>query len=406
MSTIRIPTDIFDATSQALEIPSKVVNQVIEEEIYDDFNQYQNAYQVFGFMTIRNGNIVRRTTIHGDVPMWQPHKGCKATPMGGLDMFEEDFETCKARLFAKWCPYDVFDSCFEGLLQWDAQGRITEDNTMQRLVAKIVSVFGRAAHRSALNLAMLGSFFDFDAVDLSEGPNDELIKNFQIEHNTCKGLLYRIKQKSAKYAHLIVDCFPKEDFFDKDCNINLEITDLFDCLKCEAHPDLQAVINKGAAISADGRPLSPLFVLSDNLIALVNQQVKEVSTQFTQNAYATGKGLMCPIEMVRQPNGTIQYYVYGVPVIPLSVFCGYNKYLAGEFYFAALTVSNNMQILTNYGSNLGNLGNQGNIGMAVERETSIKNGDYGSYTFDASMILTSGLANWNLFTGAYAYYQD
>ena len=406
MSNTVIPVDIFDASTQRLTIPSRVVNQVVRQEVYNNFNIYQSKYNVFKFLSIGKTGVVRLTTIRGGMPLWQPDRGCKINPMGGLDQDDQDFDVCKARLNAKWCPQEVYDSCYEGLLEWNANGQVGGDAAFGRLVAIITAEFTRSAHESLMNLVMLGGFLDVDTLPLNESLSDELLKNFKTEHNTCKGLLYKLKEKSAQYSKLLIDCFPKEDFDSKNCDYSISITDIFDHLFCEAHDDLKSIITSGASIGSGGTQLRPILILSDNLMNLLWNQVQEVSEQFLQNGYGTSKGLSCPIEVMVDAQGNRLYSVRGIPVVPLSTLCGYNRYLAGDLYFAALTVSQNIQILTNFGSRFGNLGGDGNIGIQVERETSIKNGDQGTYTFDSRALIACGLSNYNLFTGSVAFYAN
>lgn len=392
MSDFIMQPNIWDPATQTVEVPAKIVNYIVGEKVYNKFNTYQQRFNVFRFLPIDSQNKIRIHTIGGNTPMWQKAQGCKRTPMGGMSMDNRTLDTCVVDLFAKWCPREMFDTCFSGLLRYSASG---EENTetLNQLVGIVVANFTRNALKSALNLALLGNYFDLDQISLNENVGDELLKQFQTEHQACNGLLYKVKSKADQYPTLCCDVeWPEE--MTSACKSKIDILGLFDALKCCAHPQLQEAIETGMMEDFNGGMVAPILVLSNNLVSSLWNKAVEVGEKQLQNGFANPKSF-CAIEKVMGANGEIQYYIYGVPVVPLSVFCGYNEYLSGDYYFAALTVSNNMQVATNYG---GQFGNSNLSGLRISRIMHDENGERGTYVAAGEGIIGADLANYNLFT--------
>lgn len=401
MAEHRIKNSLFNRPANQLEIPSCTLNYITRHKIMDRFSIYQRSCNIVEFLPLTRNNTFKLKSIEGEPILWQKgSKSCKKYPMGNIDIVNGgELKPCSLSLFAKWCPKEVYDSCFKCLYEYTRAGDINYGEVDTKLIAPVIKEFLSMAVRAKLSLAFLGQLFDLENIDFEEGSaNEEVLKNFAKQHDACMGLLKKIQVKYP--SRIAKDCFPDEV---KDgCIPDIDVCELFDCLLCNGGDQLSNAIMEGYMEDGNGGQVEAMLILSNNLIPALFHKLKTESKLQLSN-----KDLLPTIERRRENIGGRKIWIYeicGVKVIPLSALCSWNKYLAGKFYFAALTTSRNIQFGSNFGSFYEIEGES--IGVTIERETRIKDGDKGLYTMDSEALMAVDLACPDLFYGAWQYYPN
>jgi len=157
-----------------------------------------------------------------------------------------------------------------------------------------------------------------------------------------------------------------------------------DGLKAEAKPALQTLINSGGRTLRSGRPFMPILVLSDSLFSSV---VNSYSTQSIAAAMNDPRLRREPVTSPIPGAPKFTYWIDLMPIVPLSQINGYDQYLDGTTYFAAIWASGAVQLGGSFDSLPTIDGSQ--VGLLVERSTRVK--DYGTYYFASHALANVGL---------------
>lgn len=396
MDDVRIKAPIWDGGNRQAMIPSTTLNYFFREKIADKFNFWQSTYNLIEFVQLSKDQTFRINTIQGDFPMWQKDVNCKVEPMGRQSITSRSIDQEKLRLYSEWCYKETYDTAFKGLMNWTPSG--THDLTeLTVLTAPMQREYLVQATKGLLNLNILGGLFDTSDKNLIEGgATDGVLVDFAKEANAMTGLLAKIKNRSSKYAHMY-----QPNIFGSD-KAGISVVDLFKELVDSAPSDLRDLVYEGSSTEDfGGRTVEPVMVVSSNLLKNLFSELQDAAESPFSN-----KDLLSAIERrttVYNGRPVMVYHIFGVPVIPLKQFCAYNKYLASDFYFAAVTTTRNIQIGTNFGP-LGSGEDGPTIGVTFQQEMSIADGKKGMVYWDAHAICGSDIANPNLFSGTWKEY--
>jgi len=393
--------DLVSDGGNKIEVPSTMINYIVDEMIKSNLSFFQGLHNVFKYVNYNaKGKNFRKHTFIDDEFMWtKANRGCKKTPTGNIWLNSEGYmQPCAVEMYIEFCPKEFFDTCFQQLITWTQSGWIDYDEaTLRRIIMMAINRLARSAQRGLDSLNLLGGLFDLAGEMNTELATDQydykVIERLIDMNSSCEGLLSKI---TNYYSECIVDCLPKK--LSGDCWNQLDICKLFEDLFCKATPELQsAITNGGVPFGNNGQ--KPLFVVSSNITNSLMGKFKELQATQMQN---NSKFLLDMRRETLLGQTRTVYTICGVDVVPLDEFCSWGKYLKGEFVFAALTLSENMQL----GSNFVNPnGANGDIGFELERETSIKGGAKGMYYMCSEALIGNDLADKRYFVASMKYYK-
>lgn len=386
---------LFNKRKNMIKIPCDPVNTYMRSNIYDRFNFFQACFNVFDWAKINNKGKFTLHTMYGASPMlWQPDKSCGWDDLGDIRMGKREGEPCNGKANMSFCHDELFDSCFEILMNWDGRGKLKLDATGQKIVNDMIAVLGQNLTYGYILTLLMGQYFDINSPDVNfnDSVTGENMNAFKKTIGTCRGIfdLARSMGATVKYQHMdrkgVLSC----NDFTNGC-YNKSIEKLWDNMKGGAPEDLRCLVDEGGIPQdAFGGGNEPMWVVSNSIYKKVLQEW----IQQCNNIYCTNPRLT---REAKTANGITMnvYYMDGVPIIPLKYANYYDKHLTGTLHFSFLTVSRCMTL----GGSFGTLPNMNNntIAMAIQKETNVK--DYGKIYMLSQALFYAGFADYDFFTG-------
>ncbi len=365
----------------------------------DTMSWYQSQFNVFRKMTM---NRSRNFTLHkldASGPMWQPFDACAAIPFQGGGSTSSEIQCCSLQMFVEWCLDEFLGTCFESEIDYS-------DPRAPRLTPKGEEVFnmflnkriGEAAqwlHYTALFGDLYG-----DDIPLSNEVGATQNKQFRIGANACRGVFAIWKQEAKNYPWL--DLGLKDDLKFTDCGYDGSVVELIqDKLMCEANPKFKNILFTGSAgRSLTGTRDCNVFIFATpDFFPTINQEYidQQKRTSFFDESKAC-------IEKVYYGENVSDFYwrILGMPVIPLNELTEWDNQIEGKTNFIGITVSENLQMGSNFGPRLGEE-NEG-VGFIFGQDTNPVSRTYLKVAGRGYAVMANAMADPKLAVGCFTFH--
>jgi len=368
-----IPNFITGSEGSKIILPCESVNALFIKEYTDSLGFYQNQYGVFSWMKLdRNRTFVMRD-IKGSPLLWQKFNSCSWDPIGRITTGKREVTPQRIKINSESCYDEFFESAFETLLVYDGQGPVELDAAGVQVVNAFIDELLIRAKEGLEILLAVGGLYDPETVTYAAETTEDIIAAFKKTSSSVQGFVPWFREYGA-HLDAAVDL----------TGVGVDIFDIVDGLKAEAKPALQTLINSGGRTLRSGRPFMPILVLSDSLFSSV---VNSYSTQSIAAAMNDPRLRREPVTSPIPGAPKFTYWIDLMPIVPLSQINGYDQYLDGTTYFAAIWASGAVQLGGSFDSLPTIDGSQ--VGLLVERSTRVK--DYGTYYFASHALANVGL---------------
>jgi hypothetical protein len=375
----------FNRIQSAVAFPTRELNYLLEEQVYDGFSFYQNRFNVYSFMRLTK-DLKHRIHTMTSIPMiWQPHNSCYIDPLGNIRMGEQEMSPCKGTAVSEFCYDELFDSCFRHFLQWDGQGPLEFDEQgvamFNRLVGKILESMILGAR---LTLTANGLYTN-DMVEFKDSVDKDIRNLFMKTSHTCQGWMAYLKQlaQQNEYSHLNINGIINEDDFNGK-KFEGDIEAVLDNLIDNALPDMKGVLDEGGLSSLQGGSIQPMFLLTSHLFAAIADAYRRQCN----TVYCTNPRLTQEMETFNNSRVKV-YYFDDIPIIPIHDVNYYDKYLKNATHFAGLTVSGNI----NLGASFADIPTLDNRSVGVRIKMKDENENYGIYSFRSDSLFSTMIAD-------------
>lgn len=390
MSLLKVVPNFVPENNQFF-FTSKELNSFQRAEYMDTFGFYQRLFNVFSYMRLDRMFKYTVHSIKGNPLKWQPYTSCSYNDAGSLSIGRRSITPCPAYLKESWCHDELFNSCYEQMVQFTEGGEVG-------LSAEGVMVFNQVIDEIMTNAALatrllltLGQVYDPTAVEFNSEVTAEIKDLFARTTTTCRGwvkLLQDLADEGKTWLNQ-PDILPTAEFTEAD--FTGSILDIYDALKSAAPKELRTLINSGGRISSQGQVFGANFIVSDSML---NAVVAGYNAQSVQVATNRPRITVREFGSENAPMPQRVYYIDQTPVIPLADVSGYESYIKGTTHFAGIIASGNIQLGTNFAQLPQDIENN-DIGMMVERSDRLDTGQYGNYNFLSHALFQVALGDPN-----------
>ncbi len=401
MEELLIQPDFIDAQSPQLLFPEANLNALVENEYGYTFGFWQAMFGIFSYMKVTKKGKFTVHDVRGTPLVWQPLKSCVSDATGALRMNKREIVPCEAVLKEKMCWDELLGSLFEHFLSFEGDV-IDLDQNGARLFNQALTTLMQNASLGARMTLTSGNLYNVDESAItydSEASLDE-VKLFKATYSTCDGWMKRLSdlQAGGGADHLNIPNFfdTRVDGGTNDYNGNF-VND-YDTMKGTAKAKMRKLINAGGFVTASGRQVSALVLVSDDVYSGV------VTRYNTESALAAQNERRLTREAITVGAGArprLVYYIDQNPIIPLSEIGGFDQWLTGQTHFMGITMAGNIQLGSSFDSIPGTNGQD--VGMLIEQSRQVK--DYGTFYYLAHALFANAIVDTDYFVGAQAYSQ-
>jgi hypothetical protein len=234
-----------------------------------------------------------------------------------------------------------------------------------------------------------------------DGLSDEVKTDFAKQQGLCMGyakLIEKVAKEKPEYSNSFVPDMIDEADCIVDCNVDKYIGDaehLLMELRGKMGPDLRSVYYGGKGVTMNGKFANMVYIVSMQIYARIEEQYQEYCMEQPTKMNCIVEEEISIATPVSDGTTTVQkiktYTVHGILVIPDIYLTFYDQYVKNSFYFAGLTIAQNINIGTNYGT-IDRDG--GEYPIRVEILTALK--DEGKIHAKTESILSITISNPNL----------
>ena len=324
----------------SIVLESRTTNEFLQNEFADTMLPYQRALMPFRFMQMgKNGKVIQnRISVNG--VFWQPKKPCNIDTGGKVVISSTETEPCAISAGMELCS-ELLGTCLEHMDNYAPDGSVATTEFEQQFENIIRNDFSNNAASELLGLLMGGQYYSGLSSTLSASGDltgDDLTR-FTAQEASCQGLLKFLKTN-------IESCGVIGETDYTTCENTSDILALLERLFCcarEKNASFRRIVDMGYRAAASGR--KPIFLVSDNLYGKF--QSAYYALQNVQSAQFS------PLTKATVGDYDLFYYK-GIPIAPISIGVWDDHYKvtatgdAVKTQFVALTVSENIEISTNY----------------------------------------------------------
>lgn len=405
MPTLKLrPTPGFDLSRDSFFFEAKELNYWQRNMFQDDFGFYQRNFSTFKYMQLDKQN---KYTIHrprANWMMWQPLNACNYDPAGMVRIGKTSLEPTPAYVHQKWCWDELFDSCYEQMLQYFQDGALELSPEGERVFRDLVQEILTAAAYGSRIANITGQLYEGESVEFQTQVGDnavtvEIKDLFNKVQNVTKGVLKLMQDTATSEGREHLDLnglLAGSDFTDQQ--YTGDVLALFDSVKAQAPKPLRQLINRGGVVRAGGEVFIPQVIVSDSMHAAIAQQYISEGEKVAQNMMRLTKRTF---GAENSPTPQAVYYIDGtIPVIPLSEINEPDRYLTGTTHFFGIVGSNVLQLGNSFGA-IENI--EDGIGMLIEKIVTNENGNLGSYVFTTHGLFANAIADADYVAATKAY---
>ena len=383
----------FDRIRGALAFPTKELNYLLRQEVYDTFSFYQSQYGIYSFMKITKDLKYKIHSMDALPMVFQKYRSCHVDPLGNIELNVREITPCKGVALTEFCNDELLESCFSHFFNWDGMGPLELDENgaemFRMLTEKILETFVIGAR---LTLTASG-VYDINSVTFKESVTEEVKNMFRKTADTCQGWLAYVKMlgKDAAYPHLNVQGLLNANNFNGR-NYTGSIEAVLDGLIENSTDDLGSIIDQGgiSGLSANGSGV--IFKLSTFLFKAM---VKEYRHR-CEDVLCLNKRLS--MEEADWMGRKVKVYFFdGIPIVPIDDMNEYDKHLKNNTHFAILTVAGNVNLGASF-NDIPMIGNNNGVGMRIYMDDS--NSDYGKFSWRTDSLFSASIANTDYMTAA------
>lgn len=386
MAYSKKPAFNFNAGSRQLAITTTEINRLAAEELHDSTWYYQRKFGVYGYMELNRYQKYTLHTMRSTPWVWQSHNTCGFDPNGALFMGKQEIEPCRAKLNEEFCYDQLFDSCYQSLLQWGGRQGVELNEQGRGFLALLTKTLTEQAVLGARLILTVGKLFDVPDLAFSANTPAEIRNMFKKSMKTCKGwiqVLAELGEVIGKEHCNLKNVFEESDFDGRNYIGN--VTELFDKLRQAAPANLEGAMNEGGMPSFDGKPTRPFFLVSPSVYNRVADEYRALCNSVTcLNPRLTAE--------MGVNGGYNSYFIDGMPVVPVQDIAEVDKVVNGRFHFAAITVPGNIALGSSF-SNIEELMLDGmnDAGILIQRGTNVD--DLGKYRLLAHQLFTAVISD-------------
>lgn len=368
--------------------PSKSLNAFTEADYAETFGFYQNLFKFYSYMKLTKMRTFVLNVIKGSPLVWYPLKSCDFEPGRTLGSTRRELTPDRAKLNEKICWDELFDSCFETLLDYNGQ-TIELDADGEKLINAMTSQLMYQATVGARALLATGMLYDIDAAGFDFGGVSNDVKEVFLKvYKTTKGFVSGYVEAAAQGITPWLNV--QGVIAQQDISISNHaqgILHVYDSLRGEAPKELRNLINMGSITTSKGRKIRAAFQVSGTLFNWVVNSFNDQSEQVATNnprirrEMVSNNGMGAP-EFI--------YFIDNTPVIPAEEINTFDEYMAGDTYFAQIAATSNVQL----GMSFDDLNGKDSVGMLVERSRRVE--DYETVRYLSHTLMKSALSDPNL----------
>lgn len=375
------------------------VNHLQRAEYLDSWDFFQQTYGLYSFMRLSKRLEYNLHTISGSPLIWQPFNTCEFSPGNNVRAKKTTFTPDRVKLNERFCHDDLFNSCFEQLINYGDSAGVELDAEGVRMVNEILQEVMYQSQVSARALLATGGLYDVNAggFDFGATPADQ-IALFKAVYQTTSGWLTGFADlASAGVApHLnIAGVFNPGNITAANYTAG-GFQAIHDAVRAGAPKALLNLINKGPGTTNKGRRIGAVGVATPAVYTwLVNSEIAE-SAQVATNKMRISKTM---INNNGQGAPTYVYSIDGMPVICADELGTFDQYMAGDTYGYFIVASGNIQL----GMSFDSLSPANPAAILVEQ--SMRAHDYGTVYYLAHALFKAVLADHNLAAGSFVRHE-
>lgn len=375
----------FRMDNQTLFFRSKDLNAFTRPTYVDNFGFFQDTFGLYSYMTLdRRGDFIVHKP-QGVPLIWQSYKSCAIDPTKNVIVRSDRIRPERAYAFTTLCHDQLFDSCFEQLIEYNNGAAPELDAEGNAILAQLVNEITANMNLGARYILTLGQLHDDANIDPNQPVSTQQL--FTKTTTAVRGWLPLFAALADEgEAHLNVENLIPDEFVEDCKNWEGSVVDIFDELECQAPKPLQNLINSGGFVQSNTTAQSQfraLFVIDGELHNALTREYRAQSQQIAQNNPRISK------DYITNPvsgNPGWVYFIDDIPVIRLDDVNGYDQFLTSKTHFAGIIASGNIQLGMAYDSMPNDIETPG-ASILVQRNTNASTGSYGDYNMLA----------WNLF---------
>lgn len=365
------------------------LNTLQRVQFLDRYDAYQEAYNVFNWMTLNRDMKYVVHAIDGDTLIWQPQRSCSLDKTKSLTVGTREVDPCRVAMRESLCHDELFDSCYRHFLEYQEGGSVELTDEGRNLLDQVVNTILTLATKGLRLTLTMGNYFDPATVEYKSNVTSNQKSNFAKTANACTGWVTTLRERGSEAVpHLNLNGQLQND----DFNVTDDEADflkLYDALYENAPDELQDLIDVGPDGGFAGEDsILPVFVVSPTVHKIVRK------TYLRQNSAVMSNEKR--IEKITLPNSTVTVYVIdgAVPVVPLKEINAYDKYITGKTYFAGFMASGVVSLGSSFGA-VPNI-NETQVGVLAERVTSLGAQEpYGTWIWQSHALLATAIADTN-----------
>jgi hypothetical protein len=375
--------------SNQLYFTSKTLNSFQRATYVDTFGFYQQQFGLYGYMQMNRLNEFVVHSPKGSPLVWQPHTSCSYSPTGSLQIGKRSLTPDKVVMKEQFCYDELFDSCFEQLIEYAPTGEVMLDGEGVRILNELTNELVANAQLGARLSLTAGQVYDVSSVTFEADASLNIRSLFNRTHESVRGWIKLFSDMAANegYAQLNRTILNAADF--DEYGYNGSVLDVYDELHSNAPKKLKSLVDTGGIVRSGRFDFYPLFIVSPSMHSKLVAEYKAESEALAQNARRITKRMF---GAEGSPTPNVVYYIDETPVVPVTDIAGYDDVVDADLHFAGIVASGNIQMGLSF-SGIPTDIERRDIGVMIARQDDPTADNYGSYTFLSHALMKSALAD-------------